>query len=68
MKYKSIYKLVAALAVRIAKFLHIKGIITQLHHHVLSSYTSGLELDALSFGWPAVGQLVVFFNPGSQWV
>ena len=25
-------------------------------------------LDALSLAWPAVVQLVVFFNSGSQWV
>ena len=35
---------------------------------VRASNSSGLGLDALSLAWPAVVQLVVFFNSGSQWV
>ena len=31
------------------------------------AFTSGLGLDALSLAWPAVVQLVVCFNSGSQW-
>ena len=30
--------------------------------------TSGLGLDDLSLAWPAVVQLVVSFNSGSQWI
>ena len=32
------------------------------------AFTSGLGLDALSLSWPAMVQLDVFFNSGSQWV
>ena len=37
-----------------------------LYHR--KALTSGLGLDALSLAWPAVVQLVGFFNSGSQWV
>ena len=30
--------------------------------------TSGLRLDDLSLAWPAMVQLVVSFNSGSQWI
>ena len=32
------------------------------------AFTSGLGLYALPLAWPAVVQIVVFFDSGSQWV
>ena len=43
------------------------GLQTQLRSR-RKAFTSGLALDALSLAWPAVVQLVVFFNSGLQWV
>ena len=40
----------------------------QLKHADLTALTSGLGLDALSLALPALVELVVFINSGSQWI